>query len=110
MSLDRSTATVRIARQLKEAEQRTDEALLAMSELMSTLILARASTEVVPHTGQRALLRLAQAQRSIIEGSSDLFRVHDTMSSIGRELGVLDEPDSTPPSGLIEHESRELAA
>lgn len=101
MSLDRATATVRIARQLKDAEAKIDEALLASSELMATLIRARASAEVVPHTGQTALIRLADAQRSIIEGSNNIFRVHDVMSSIGREMGVLDEEGSTPSSGLL---------
>lgn len=110
MSLDRSAATARIARQLKQAEAKTDEALLALSELMSTLVRARSATEVVPHTGQSALIRLAQAQRSIIDGGSDLFRVHDVMSSIGLELGVLDEPNSTPPSGLAEAGGERVAA
>ena len=110
MSLDSSLATARIARQLKQAECKTDEALLALSELMSTLVRARSSTDVVPHTGQGALIRLAQAQRSIIDGGSDLFRVHDAMSSIGRELGVLDEPNSTPKFGLVEAGGEQVAA
>jgi hypothetical protein len=110
MSFDRTAATARIARQLKQAECKTDEALLALSELMSTLVRARSSTDVVPHTGQNALIRLAQAQRSLIDGGSDLFRVHDAMSSIGLELGVLDEPNSTPPSGLVEAGAEKVAA
>jgi len=107
--LDRNAATARIARQLKDAEAKVEEALLASSELFSTLIRARAAADS-PHTGQSALIRLAQAQRSILDGSSDLFRVHDVMSSIGREMGVLDEPNSTPPSGLLESDSRKAAA
>lgn len=96
MSLDRTAATARIARQLKDAEKKSDEAILALSELMATMLRARASTDVAPHTGQSAILRLVEAQRSFIDGGSGLFRVHDAMSSIGRELGVLDEIDSTP--------------
>lgn len=110
MSLTLASATARIARQLKDAESRTDEALIAMSELMSSLVRARASTDVVPHTGQTALIRLAQAQRSIIEGSNDLFRVHDVMANIGREMGVLDEPGTTPPSGLLGSEDASRVA
>lgn len=96
MSLTHSAATARIARQLKEAEQKADEALLAASELMATLVRSRASNGVVPHTGQAALLRLVQAQKALIEGSSGLFRVHNEMSMIGQELGLLDEENSTP--------------
>lgn len=110
MSLDRSAATARIARQLKQAECKTDEALLALAELMSTLVHARSNADVVPHTGQSALIRLSQAQQSIIAGSSDLFRVHDVMSSIGRELGVLDEPNSTPAFGVTEAGNEKVAA
>lgn len=107
--LDRNSATARIARQLKEAEGKVEEALLASSELLSTLIRARATADA-PHTGQSALIRLVQAQRSILDGSSDLFRVHDVMSSIGREMGVLDEPNSTPASGLLESDAAKIAA
>lgn len=96
MSLDRFAATARISRQLKDAEQKADEVLLATAELMSTLVRARATADVVPHTGQTALIRLVQAQKALIEGSSDLFRVHNEMSTIGQELGLLDEKDSTP--------------
>jgi hypothetical protein len=102
MSLNRIAATARIARQLKEAEQKADHALLALAELMVTLVQARGEADIAPHTGQTALVRLVHAQRSIIEGSSDLFRVHDGMAKLGRELGVLDERKSTPPSGLGE--------
>lgn len=107
--LNSAAATALIARQLSEAEGKADEALLALSNLMSTLIRARAIADV-PHTGQAALVRLVQAQRSIIDGSSDLFRVHDVMSSIGRELGVLDHPNSTPRLGLLAIEPDKLAA
>ena len=58
MPLDRNAATARIARQLKTAEKQADDAMLALSELMSTLLRARAGADVVPHTGQAALLRL----------------------------------------------------
>ena len=37
MSLDRSAATARIARQLKHAEKQADQALLALSELLTEL-------------------------------------------------------------------------
>ena len=109
MRLDRNVAAVRIARQLKTAEKQADDALLALSDLMSTLLRARADIHGVPHTGQAALMRLVQAQQSFISGSNDLFRVHDVMSSIGREMGVLDEPNSTPEFGEL-HDEVKIAA
>ena len=104
MSMPISAATARIARQLRDAESKTDAALLAATELMATLIQARSNPAVSVHTGQRALHRLARAQQSIIEGSSDIFRVHDEMSTIGREMSLLDENGSTPSSGLLDVE------
>lgn len=110
MSIPLPAATARIARQLRDAETKTDAALLATTELMATLIQARSNPAVAVHTGQRALYRLVHAQRSIIEGSSDIFRVHDELSTIGREMCLLDESGSTPPSGLLEPDTLEQVA
>ncbi len=91
-------------------EAKTDAALLAAASLMQELVEARAATDVVPHTGQEALLRLARAQLSLIEGSTNIFRVHDSMSQIGRELGIFDEDDATPKLGLVDGFQEEAAA
>ena len=101
MHMTPSIASARIARDLKDAEAKADEAILAASSLMTTLVQARTATGVVGHTGQEALIRLARAQVSLIEGSTDIFRVHDHMSKIGREMGIMDEKGSTPVLGSI---------
>lgn len=101
MALSLASATARIARQLSEVEQATDQAILKSAELMASLVRARAETGVVVHTGQWALIRLVKAQQALVEGSNNIFRVHDEMSGIGREMGVFDEREATtPPSGL----------
>ncbi len=110
MKMTSSIAAPRIARALKSAEAKTDEALLAAAALMQELVEARSTTDVVPHTGQEALLRLARAQLSLIEGSTNLFRVHDSMSQIGRELGILDEKDATPKLSFVASFNEEAAA
>ncbi len=110
MNLPASAATARIARQLNIAEKKTDEALLAASELLSSMLRARSNPDVVVHTGQKALIRLVRAQQSILNGSSDIFRVHDEMSSIGRELCLLDEEGITEGSGLHEVDQGQIAA
>ncbi|MGE3690542.1 MAG: hypothetical protein AB7F98_04095 [Novosphingobium sp.] len=108
MTLNTSAATARIARQLSTAERATDAAILAAAELMSTLLTARANPEVVVHTGQKAILRLHRAQGALIQGSSDIFRVHDEMSTIGREMGIQEE--YTQASGLSEMDDVAQAA
>ena len=60
MSMPLPAATARIARQLRDAETKTDAALLAAAELMTTLIHARSNPAIAVHTGQRALHRLAR--------------------------------------------------
>ena len=110
MSLNQASATARIARQLRDAEQATDQAIIKSAELMATLVRARAESGVIVHTGQKALIRLVRAQQALVDGSSDIFRVHDEMAGIGRELGIFDEPNSTPSSGLAAADTSRRAA
>ncbi len=110
MKMTNSLASVRIARELKNAEAKADEAILAAASLMRTLVEARAASDVVGHTGQEALIRLARAQTALIDGSTDIFRVHDHMSKIGREMGIMDEEGSTPVLGSIGGISDSVAA
>jgi hypothetical protein len=91
MTLSPQLATIRIARQLKAAESHADKALLEYSKLMTELIEARQCPSVDSHTGQDALVRLARAQVSMIDSSNDLFRTHDAVYKVGRELGLLEE-------------------
>ncbi len=110
MTLTPSVAFARISRQLHETEKKTDAALLATAELMSSLVQARAVADVTPHTGQQALIRLVRAQQSIIEGSNDIFRVHDVMAGIGKEMGLFDESTPTDPFKAIDDRSDRQAA
>ena len=110
MSLTPSSAFARISRQLRDAELKTDAALLAAADLMSSLVQARALADVAPHKGQQALIRLVRAQQSIIEGSNDIFRVHDVMSGIGQEMGLFDESTPTDPFKGIDDQSDQKAA
>lgn len=110
MALTLAPAMARISRQLRDAEHATDQAILKSVELMASLVRARAESGVVVHTGQRALIRLVKAQQSLVEGSSDIFRVHDEMAGIGREFGLFDEDNSTPKFALQANETISDAA
>ena len=74
--------------------------LISLNELMVSMLRARANPEVTVHTGQRALVRLMAAQQAILEGSNNIFRCHDEMATIARELAILDEPGLTPKSPM----------
>lgn len=110
MSIPTSAAAARIRTQLRDAEAKFDEALLASANLMATMVMARANPAVEVHTGQKALLRLAQAQRSMLNGSSNLFRVHDELVGVGRELGIFDETSPTSPSAISDSDRLDEAA
>lgn len=110
MHIPISAATARIRAQLSNAERKADEALIATSELMLTMLHARANPEVPVHTGQVALVRLMNAQKALLEGSSEIFRCHDAVGNVARELLILDEPGLTTGSGLERTDAGVLAA
>lgn len=98
MSITIAAATARIGRQLPEAELSIDAALLASARLMESMLLARGADGIQTCTGQEALMRLAKAQRTLIESQNDMIRVHQELRSIGRDVvGVADDDDSCPP-------------
>ena len=101
MTLPISAATARIANQLGEVERKADDMLISLNELMVTMLRARANREVAVHTGQRALVRLMAAQQSILEGSNNIFRCHDEVATVAREMAILDEDGLTPKSPMV---------
>lgn len=84
---------------IRSTEASGDELLENSAELMKALVRARRQHANSPHTGQRALMQLARAQRSIIAAQNDIFRVHDELSAIQTTM-VPDFPEATAPSGL----------
>lgn len=97
MTMNLASATARISRQLPEAEQTLDTALLAATRLMESMLLARQVDGIEVYTGQEALLRLARSQRNLMSSQNDMLRVHRELLEIGRETKAgLDENGSCP--------------
>lgn len=97
---DRTAVAVhglRITRDLQEAEAALDEALIRQANLLATMVRARRETPVGPFTGQDALLRLAASQKSVLDASGELARVHGKLLDVGREMGSV--IDDCPPAG-----------
>ncbi|GGC34230.1 hypothetical protein GCM10011371_21950 [Novosphingobium marinum] len=110
MSISIHAADVRIRRDIRGAEAKADEALLAKIKLMESLILARQSDEVdVPHVGQKAMIRLGRSIQTEIDSASDLFRVHDELVKVREVVGIGDEDGSTPAAGLEESDLARVA-
>jgi len=71
---------------IREAEALADESMQSFARLKQAMLAARQNPEVDVHTGQRALMRLDQAETQAMSMSTNLLRVHDELSNIAREM------------------------
>lgn len=69
---------------IREAEALADEAIIAMARLKQAMLSARQNPEIEVHTGQRALMRLTEAEAQALSMSTNLLRVHDELSKVAR--------------------------
>ena len=91
-----------IRKLIREAEAVTDEAMLACARLKQAMIRARQNPVVSIDAGQKALLRLNQAETQALSLSTSLLRVHDELSRVARETmgGEEDVETKVAPSAL----------
>ncbi len=92
-----------IRKLIREVEALSDEALMACSKLKLAMVKARQNPKVSLDAGQRAMLRLTQAEAQAMSMSTSLLRVHDELSKVGREYAGKDTGDLTDiePSAII---------
>lgn len=96
LALTQQVAQLRIARQIVEAEEALNHALITHSTLFTSLVSARSETEVGKFTGQDALMRLLKGHQSLLTAGNDLARVHVRLLEIAQETGQTAEgcPDN----------------
>lgn len=86
---------------IREAEALADESMIAFSRLKQAMLSARLNPEVEVTVGQRALMRLNQAEDQAMSMSTNLLRVHDELSQIAREtMGDDDFPTEVPAAAI----------
>jgi hypothetical protein len=107
MSMTLPVAQMRIVRDIRQAEEALNEALLRNSSLFTSVVSARQETGTGPFVAHEALLRLSRSQQSLLEAHGDLARVHGTLLDVQRELGV---GDDCPPEEPREPEGGRLVA
>lgn len=90
MSENIAAMTARLQLAVPQAEIRIDDALIAVSALMTSVVTARRATGVPAKTGQGTILRLAKAQMSLVEVSGDILRAHGELAEIGAETAGYD--------------------
>lgn len=74
-----------IRKLIREAEAVSDEVLIACARLKQGIVRARQNPDLNVDTGQRALMRLTQAEAQALALSTSLLRVHDELSKVSRE-------------------------
>jgi len=91
---------------VREAEALSDEAMIAFARLKHAMLAARQNPAVDVHTGQRALMRLNQAEAQALAMSTSLLRVHDELSKVAREKMVGDQgiPTEVPEQAVLDVE------
>ncbi len=91
-----------IKKLIREAEAISDEAMIACSKLKQAMIMARQNPEIPVHAGQKAIIRLSQAEDQAMRMSSSLLRVHDELSKVAREFAGPDDeiPTDIPAASL----------
>lgn len=110
MSYETKRASDQISQDLPQTEYSIDQALLSVSDLMSTLIEARISSGVPASTGQAAILRLAKAQMALVDASSDVLRVHGELKKIGKEYAGHDIHECPPAAAQKGHPELSIVA
>lgn len=89
----------RLQREVPNAETSIDDALIAVSSLMTSVVTARREIGVPTKTGQGTIIRLAKAQMSLVEVSGSILRAHGELVQIGKESAGYDLRECPPAAG-----------
>lgn len=88
-----------IRKLIREAEALSDEAMVACAKLKQAMLVARQNPAVPIDAGQRAIMRLCQAEQQALSMSTSLLRVHSELSKVAREHAGVDEGVLTDITG-----------
>ena len=91
-----------IKKLIREAEALSDEAMIACARLKQAMIHARQNPEVPIDTGQKAIMRLNQAEQNALAMSTSLLRVHDELNRVNRVFGMGEEETNLTPTAYAE--------
>lgn len=97
MSFELNETAARLQQDVTATETRIDDALIAASSLMASVVTARRDTPSVPATaGHATIRRLVKAQAALVGVSGDISRVHGELVAIGRERAGYDLHEECP--------------
>lgn len=101
----------RLRAQIRDAEAKADESLLAKLTVMSSILRARQVEDIpAPHVGQEAVIRLGRAVQSDISAQNDLFRSHNALVDAKTLITGAPGHDDTLAYMEASEEARQVAA
>ena len=109
MTMTPSVAGMKIARDLHEFEAMLALTLAAGAKLTATMTSARAECQASPALGHKSLLYAARIQNTLLTVNADTARVHESLRSVAREMGIVYE-DTPPTRGILATRSTLAAA
>lgn len=93
MTMNVSTATVRLGRQLGDAHEKIDAALVSVAALFASTTQARADiADVDPGLGQKALLRMHKSAGELLSVRAEMMRAHGALKDDLRVVSGAEEP------------------
>ena len=100
----------RIRNQIRLAEEKADESLLAKLDVMSSILRARQVEEApAPHIAQEAIIRLGRAIQSEISAANDVFRSHNALTEAKIQITGMPAHDDSLTFAETEDEHRSVA-
>lgn len=109
MTMSIPVATMRLSREIPEAESEVESALVTLSSLMTSMLVARRETAAPAGTGHGALVHVLKAQEALLTASGELARAHGRMVKVGQEFCAGDIEECPPLSATLEKERRLVA-
>lgn len=90
MTMTFSAASARLARQVPQTEQEIDQALLALSNLMASMVAARNIEGMAPGTGEMAIQSVGKAIEGLVSASGEMAKAHARLRKIYEEKAGFD--------------------
>jgi hypothetical protein len=99
MTMTVQAALARLSRQVPQAEEDIDQALISLSSLLTTMVTARRDTATAGGNSQIAVQQVSRAIEGLVSASNEMARAHGSLRKVSVEKGVGDT-EACPTKGV----------
>lgn len=96
MTITVPVALTRLTREVPAVEGDIDQALISMSSLLHTVLVAKRDTQTTGAASQAALMSVSRAIDSLVTASGEMARAHASLRKVATEKGVGDVEECPP--------------